>query len=59
VPYHKVVALGVVEDGEAPGVFEGDEVRFLRMEVEVYCSEAPNLFACHLRPVYALLEVWW
>jgi hypothetical protein len=59
VSHYEVVALGVVEDGEAPGVFEGDEVRLLGVEVEVHRTEAPNLFACHLRPVYALLEVWW
>jgi len=59
VPHYEVVALGVVEDGEAPWVFEGDEVRLLGVEVEVHCAEAPNLLARHLRPVYALLEVWW
>lgn len=58
VSHYEVIALGVVENGEAPGVFEGDEVRLLGVEVEVHRPEAPNLFACHLRPVYALLEVW-
>jgi hypothetical protein len=26
VAHHKIVAFRVVEDGEAPGIFEGDEV---------------------------------
>lgn len=55
---YEVVAFWVVEDGKAPGVLESNEVGFLGVEVEVHCAEASNLLACHLRPVYALFEVW-
>lgn len=58
VPDHKVVALWVVKRGETPGVFECDEMRLLRVVVEVHSSEAANLLSCHLRPVDALLELW-
>ena len=54
---YEVVALWVVEDGEAPGILEGDKVRLLRVVVEMDGPEASNLLACHLRPVDALLEL--
>jgi hypothetical protein len=59
VPDDEVVAFWVVESGKAPGVLEGDEIGLLRVEVKVNCPKASNLFACHWRAVYALLEVWW
>lgn len=58
VPNHEVVAFWVVEDGKAPGIFEGDQVRLLGVEVKVDCPKASNLFARHWRAVYALLKVW-
>jgi hypothetical protein len=56
---HKIIALGVVQSWEAPGILEGDEVRFLWVVVEVYGTEAPDLFSSHLRTVDALLERRW
>jgi hypothetical protein len=56
VPDYKVVALRVIERRKAPGVFEGNEVRFLWMIVEMYGPEASDLLACHLRAVDALLQ---
>jgi hypothetical protein len=56
MPDYKVVALRVIERGKAPGVFEGDEVGFLWMVVEMYGPEASDLLACHLRAVDALLQ---
>jgi hypothetical protein len=52
----KIIALGVVQSREAPGVLEGDEVRFLGVVVEVYGTKAPDLLSSHLRTVDALLE---
>ena len=45
---YKVVALWVVERGKAPRVLEGYEVGLLRVVVEVYGPEAPNLLSGHL-----------
>jgi hypothetical protein len=56
MPHHEVVALWVIERGKAPGVFEGYEVRFLWMVVEMNGPEASNLLSCHLRAVDALLQ---
>jgi hypothetical protein len=56
MPDYKVVALWVVERGEAPGVFEGDEVGLLRMVVEMNGPEASDLFSRHLRAVNSFLE---
>lgn len=56
MPYNKIVAFWVEENWEAPRVLEGDKVRFLGVVVEMYGSECSNLFACHLRAVYALFQ---
>jgi hypothetical protein len=48
VPDYEVVAIWVVERGEAVGVLEGDEMRLLRVVVEVHRLEAPDLLARHL-----------
>jgi hypothetical protein len=56
MPHHEVVAFWVIERGKAPGVFESDEVRFLRVVVEMHGAEASDLLSCHLRAVDALLQ---
>lgn len=51
-----VVALGMVESWEAPGILEGDEMRLLGVVVEVDGPEASDLLSRHLRPIDSFLE---
>lgn len=54
--HDEAVAFWVEEGREAPGVLEGDQVRLLRVVVEMDGAEGPDLLAGHLRAVDALLQ---
>lgn len=45
---NKIVALWMEKDWEAPGVFEGDEVGFARVEIKVHDLERADLLLSHL-----------
>lgn len=52
----QVVARGVEQDGEAPGISEGNEVGFAGKVLDVEDFEQGNLFAGHLRLIYAFAK---
>ncbi len=56
VAHDQIVAVWVEECWEAPWVLESDKVRFLGVVVEMHRPECPDLLACHLRAVDALLQ---
>lgn len=56
VVFDEVVAIGMEEDGETPGVLEGYEVRLARVEIEVHDLEGADLLLGHLGAFQALSE---
>ena len=54
--YDKIIAIGMEQSWEAPGVLERDKMRLLWVVVEVNGPKGPNLLPCHLRAVDTLLE---
>lgn len=53
----EVIAAWVEEDGKAPWVPEGDDMRFARVELDVQDLEQCNLLSCGPRLVYPTSEV--